>query len=120
MFKRSEKSTNMSHLQTKVGPFTANQIIGAIGKDHRGESDKVTMEWLFEDENGDVVTLYDYKANACQYPTAQILWIPNCSNLVERRRFSQRRRPRVLEVATRKGKEFNNLQPFRSSMGKNP
>jgi len=74
MFKRSEKSTNMSHLQTKVGPFTANQIIGAIGKDHRGESDKVTMEWLFEDENGDVVTLYDYKANACQYPTAQILW----------------------------------------------
>jgi len=74
MFKPSEKSTNMSHLQTKVGPFTANQIIGAIGKDHLGESDKVTMEWLFEDENGDIVTLYDYKANACQHPTAQILW----------------------------------------------
>jgi len=74
MFKPSEKSTNMSHLQTKVGPYTPNELVGALGKDHLGESDKVTMEWLFEDEDGNIVTLYDYKANAQCYPTSQILW----------------------------------------------
>jgi len=74
VFKPSKKSTNMSHLQTKVGPFTPNELIGAIGKDHRGESDKVTMEWLFEDKDGNIATLYDYKADAWNRPTAQILW----------------------------------------------
>lgn len=74
VFKPSKKSTNMSHLQTKVGPFTSNELIGAIGKSHRGESDKVTMEWLFEDGEGNIATLYDYKANAGHNPTAQILW----------------------------------------------
>jgi hypothetical protein len=74
MFKPSEKSTNMSHLLTESGTFTANEIIGAIGKPHFGESDKVTMEWRFEDENGNVITFYDYKQDAVSRPTAQILW----------------------------------------------
>ena len=74
VFKPSKKSTNMSHLQTEVGPFTPNELIGAIGRNHHGESDKVTMEWLFEDGEGNIATLYDYKANAQCYPTAQILW----------------------------------------------
>ena len=74
MFKPSERNVNMSHLQTTVGPFTPNELIGAIGKNHRGESDKVTMEWLFEDGEGNIAPLYDYKADARNRPTAQILW----------------------------------------------
>jgi hypothetical protein len=74
MFKPSEKSVNMSHLQTEVGPFTANELVEALGENHMGESDKVTMEWHFEDEDGNIATLYDYKENAQSYPTAQIRW----------------------------------------------
>jgi len=74
MFKPSNKSSNMGWLQTKAGPFTPNELVGAIGKDHLGQSDKVTMEWLFEDEDGNIATLYDYKANAWHHPTAKILW----------------------------------------------
>ena len=74
MFKPSEKSVNMSHLQTEVGPFTANELVEALGENHMGESDKVTMEWHFEDEDGNIATLYDYKADAIDHPTVRILW----------------------------------------------
>ena len=74
MFKPSDKSVNMSHLQTQVGPFTPNELVDAVGDDHLGVGDKVTMEWHFEAENGNVVTLYDYKADAIDHPTVRILW----------------------------------------------
>ena len=74
MFKPSQKSANMSHLQTRAGTFTANEVIGAIGQPHHQWGDKTTMEWIMEDENGNIVTLYDYKQDAWGFPTSQIMW----------------------------------------------
>lgn len=63
MFTRTDdfNAANDSSLQAyvKVSPTT---LIGRFGEPDESDGYKVSMEWLFEGEDGNVVTLYDWKS----------------------------------------------------------
>lgn len=51
---------NGSHLQGYV--FTTyDELVKTFGEPHCFDGDKTTVEWMLKFDNGDVVTIYDYK-----------------------------------------------------------
>lgn len=61
MFKVSDKSPNgVSYQASFVASYA--QLVTLLGEPNSaGDEYKVSTEWLLEDENGHVVTIYDYK-----------------------------------------------------------
>lgn len=61
-FRRNEQAdSNGTCLKGRlVGNY--QQFVEKFGKPIEFDGDKVSGEWIFESENGDVVTLYDWKS----------------------------------------------------------
>ncbi len=54
-------NANFTCLQAQVS-LPARATFELLGEPLDGDGEKVTVEWILEDENGHVVTLYDWKA----------------------------------------------------------
>ena len=64
MLVNTSRSANGTSFHNSTVTATVNELISVIGKpvydDNTGE-DKVNIEWELEDEEGNVVTIYDWK-----------------------------------------------------------
>jgi hypothetical protein len=64
MLKSTNKETNGTSFHGSTVRASVNELIEVVGKstyeDNTGE-DKVNIEWVLEDENGNVITIYDWK-----------------------------------------------------------
>jgi hypothetical protein len=64
MLKSTSKETNGTSFHYSTVRASVNELIKIIGEptyeDNTGE-DKVNIEWVLEDDNGNVVTIYDWK-----------------------------------------------------------
>jgi hypothetical protein len=64
MLKSTSKSANGTSFHDSIVRASVNELIKVIGEptyeDNTGK-DKVNIEWVLEDDNGNVVTIYDYK-----------------------------------------------------------
>ena len=64
MLVNTSRSANGTSFHNSTVTATVNELISVIGKpvydDNTGE-DKVNIEWELEDEDGNVVTIYDWK-----------------------------------------------------------
>ena len=63
MLKSTSKSANGTSFHDSTVKATVNELIKVIGEPtYEGNSgnDKVNIEWVLEDDNGNVVTIYDY------------------------------------------------------------
>ena len=62
--KKTEKSVNGTSFHNTTIKTTINELTRVLGEstyeDNTGE-DKVNIEWICERENGDVITIYDWK-----------------------------------------------------------
>ena len=77
MFKRSSDYTasNGTHLITTV-KVSPESLTRCFGEPDESDGYKSSMEWLFEDGEGNVVTLYDWKSTKLyspELPSADIL-----------------------------------------------
>ena len=55
--------SNGSSLQSGV-TIVPSRVVDLFGSPDDSDGYKVSMEWLFEDEEGNVVTLYDWKSTS--------------------------------------------------------
>jgi hypothetical protein len=64
MLKSTSKEANGTSFHSSTVRASVNELIKIIGEptyeDNTGE-DKVNIEWVLEDDNGNVVTIYDWK-----------------------------------------------------------
>ena len=64
MLKPTSKETNGTSFHYSTVRASVNELIKIIGEptyeDNTGK-DKVNIEWVLEDDNGNVVTIYDWK-----------------------------------------------------------
>ena len=64
MLVKTNKSTNGTSFHYSTITTTVNELISIIGEpvcDSNTGEDKVNIEWELEDENGNVVIIYDWK-----------------------------------------------------------
>jgi hypothetical protein len=62
--KKTEKSANGTSFHNTTIKTTINELTRVLGEpSYTGDfsEDKVTVEWVCERENGDVITIYDWK-----------------------------------------------------------
>ena len=62
--KKTEKSRNETSFYNTTITTTVNELIRVLGdpdEDSNTGEDKVNFEWICERENGDIVTIYDWK-----------------------------------------------------------
>jgi hypothetical protein len=62
--KKTEKSANGTSFHNTTITTTINELTRVLGEpSYTGDfsEDKVTVEWICERENGDIVTIYDWK-----------------------------------------------------------
>jgi len=62
--KKTEKSASGTSFHNTTITTTVNELIRVLGNpddDSNTGEDKVNFEWICERENGDVVTIYDWK-----------------------------------------------------------
>ena len=62
--KKTEKSANGTSFHDVTIKTTVNELTRVLGEpSYTGDfsEDKVTVEWICERENGDVITIYDWK-----------------------------------------------------------
>jgi hypothetical protein len=62
--KKTEKSANGTSFHNTTIKTTINELTRVLGEpSYTGDfsEDKVTVEWICERENGDVITIYDWK-----------------------------------------------------------
>ena len=62
--KKTEKSANGTSFHNTTITTTINELTRVLGEpSYTGDfsEDKVTVEWICERENGDVITIYDWK-----------------------------------------------------------
>ena len=62
--KKTEKSANGTSFHDVTIKTTVNELTRVLGEpSYTGDfsEDKVTVEWVCERENGDVITIYDWK-----------------------------------------------------------
>jgi hypothetical protein len=62
--KKTEKSANGTSFHNTTIKTTINELTRVLGEpSYTGDfsEDKVTVEWICERENGDIVTIYDWK-----------------------------------------------------------
>jgi hypothetical protein len=62
--KKTEKSANGTSFHDVIIKTTVNELTRVLGEpSYTGDfsEDKVTVEWICERKNGDVITIYDWK-----------------------------------------------------------
>lgn len=62
--KKTNKTANMTSFHGTTITTTVNKLIKALGEpdyDDNSGDDKVNFEWVCENNNGEVVTIYDWK-----------------------------------------------------------
>ena len=62
--KKTEKSANGTSFHNTTIKTTVNELTRVLGEpSYTGDfsEDKVTVEWICERENGDIITIYDWK-----------------------------------------------------------
>jgi hypothetical protein len=64
MLKSTSKEANGTSFHNSTVRASVNELIEVVGKptyeDNTGQ-DKVNIEWVLEDDNGNVITIYDWK-----------------------------------------------------------
>ena len=77
MLVSTSKNANGTSFHNSTVTATVNDLIFIIGKptynDNTGQ-DKVNIEWVLEDENGNVITIYDWKEYRKIGMDEEIVW----------------------------------------------
>jgi hypothetical protein len=59
--KKTEKSADGTSFHNTTITTTVNELIRVLGEPSYEMGDKSNFEWVCERENGDIVTIYDWK-----------------------------------------------------------
>jgi hypothetical protein len=64
MLKSTSKDTDRTSFHDSTVKATVNELITVIGNpiyENNAGEDKVNIEWVLEDDNGNVIAIYDWK-----------------------------------------------------------
>ena len=95
MFKESAKKTLMTRVQCTIDNVSANTLIRHLGVPKFDDSElgidhgdnPTSMQWVFEDDAENVVTLYDWRSAAAFKRDSPVKWSIGAINQSEAVRF---------------------------------
>ena len=95
MFKKSAKQTMMTSCQCTIDGVTATALIRHLGDPKYDDAElgidrddnPTSMQWVFEDDSENVVTIYDWRSAAAFHRDKPVRWSIGANNQSEALRF---------------------------------
>lgn len=115
MFKKSAKQTMMTSCQCTLDSVSANTLIKHLGAPKYDDAElgidrddnPTSMQWVFEDDAKNVVTIYDWRGSAAFYKDRPVKWNIGATKKTEAVRFYQWLRGKLHALSKTETLEFS-------------